>query len=94
MQIDTEIVKQVAANARLKLKEEEIKKLTIELNEILSAFQTLSEADTANTKPSFHPIEIKNIAREDVPEESVKQEEALSLSQHTKNGYFKGPKIL
>ena len=94
MDITPEIVKRVAANARLKLKEEEIKKFAAEMKDILDNFSKLAEVNTENTQPSFHPIPVKNIAREDKPEKSIDREEALSLTPHKKDKYFRGPKIL
>ncbi len=94
MNITPEFVKKVAVNARIKIKEEEAKEFAKEMSEILAAFEKLSELDTKDTEPSYHPITLKNITREDVVGESTKKEEALALTQHTKNGYFRGPKAI
>lgn len=93
MEITPEIVKQVANNARLKLKEEEIKKFVTELQEIFQKFEILQKADVKGVKPSFHPIELKNITRPDEPGECVNREDALNLTQHRTDKYFKGPKV-
>ena len=92
--ITREIVKKVSELAKLKLSEEEIEKFTKELEEIEKAFSKIQEVDTENIEPAFHPIEIKNVWREDVPEQSFSQEEALSNTEHKEKGYFKGPKII
>ena len=94
MDITPELVKRVAANARLKLKEEEIKKFAAEMKDILDNFSKLAEVNTQNTPPSFHPVPVKNIAREDKPEESIEREKALSLTPHKTDKYFRGPKTL
>ncbi|MEM3154038.1 MAG: Asp-tRNA(Asn)/Glu-tRNA(Gln) amidotransferase subunit GatC [Candidatus Woesearchaeota archaeon] len=94
MDITPELVKRVAANARLNLKEEEIKKFAAEMKDILAAFEKLAEVETTNVEPSFHPIPVKNVAREDKPEQCLDREKALSLTPHKKNTYFKGPKVL
>jgi len=94
MEITLELVKKVAENARLKLKEEELKKFAQEMKDILDTFAKLSEVDTTGVEPSFHPIPIKNVSREDEPQDCLKTEDALSLTPHHKNGYFRGPKIL
>ena len=42
-----------------------------------------------------HPIKgLKNVFREDVPWESLSNEEALKNAKHTKDGHFKAPRIL
>lgn len=94
MEITPELVKRVAANARLKLKEEEVKKFAAEMKEILANFEKLAEVNTDDVEPSFHPIPVKNVAREDKPGECLNREEALSLTPHKKDGYFRGPKVL
>ena len=43
------------------------------------------------TKPSFQPIPIKDIFREDVAKEPISQEKVLANTKHKENGYFKGP---
>ena len=94
MDITPELVKRVATNARLKLKEEEITHFAKEMQEILNAFATLQEVNTDKVEPSFHPIPVKNVAREDVPEPCLDREKALSLTPHRTDKYFKGPKAL
>lgn len=94
MKLDKELLKRVANNARLNLKESEIKEFLPQLKEILEAFSKLDKIRTDKVEPSFHPLEIKDVFREDIPGKSLSQEEALSLTKHKKNGYFKGPRAV
>ena len=94
MDINLDIVKKVAVNARLKLKEEELKKFADEMKDILDTFSKLSEVDTNNLAPSFHPVPVVNKTREDKVGECLNREEALELTPHHKDGYFRGPKVL
>ena len=94
MHITPEIVKKVAENARLNLKEDEVKKFAKEMQDILSVFEKLSEVNTQGVLPSFHPIPIKNISREDVPKQCLTREQALSLTKHKTETHFKGPKVV
>jgi len=89
-----EILENVAKNARLKLTEKEIKEFTLELEEVLKSFSILDKIDTKNVEPSFQPLEIKNVFREDIIKKSLSQEEALSNTKNKKDGYFKGPKAI
>ncbi len=93
MEITPELVKRVAANARLNLKEDEVKKFAAEMKEILATFEKLAEVKT-DVEPSFHPIPVKNVAREDKPEKCLDREEALALTPHKKDKYFRGPKTI
>lgn len=94
MEIDRKLLEHVAELARLKLSEEETNKFLPQLKEALEFFAKLKEVDTDNVKPSFQPVEIKNVMRDDKEEECLSQEEALSLTEHKKDGYFKGPKAI
>ena len=94
MEIDRKIIEHVANVARLKLTEEEIKKFLPQLKESLEFFSILQELDTKDVKPSFQPIEIKNVMREDEEKPCLSQDDALSLTEHKKEGYFKGPRSL
>lgn len=94
MEVDEVFVKRVARAARLNLSEEEIRTYPKQMKEVLDIFSIIDSAPTDEVKPSFHPIPLSNVAREDIPMEGFTQEEALSLSQHKKDGYFKGPKAI
>lgn len=94
MRVDNELIKHVAAIARLNLTEAEIKKFVPQLKEILNAFSEIDKVNTDNVKPSFQPVELRNMMREDKVEESLTQKEALKNSPATKDGYFKGPRAV
>ncbi len=94
MDITPDIVKKIASQARLNLSDDEIKQFMPQLKEILAVFSELDKIDTNNVQPSFHPIEIKNVSREDTVGICLSQDEALSLTPHKRNGYFRGPKTL
>lgn len=94
MKIDKELIKHVASVARLNLTKEEIDKFIPELKEVLEAFSKIAEVKVENIEPSFQPVELKNITREDKVEDSLKQEQALSNTKNKKDGYFKGPRAV
>lgn len=93
MDVTPELVRQVATNARLKLSDDEVKKFTLELKEILDNFAIIAQANTKDTPPSFHPIELKNIAADDEALPSIPRDDALNLTPHHTDRYFKGPKV-
>lgn len=94
MEIDRKLLEHVAEVARLKLTEKEIEKFLPQLKEALEFFSQLQEANTDNVKPSFQPVELRNVMRDDREKKCLSQEEALSLTEHKKDGYFKGPKAV
>lgn len=94
MKIDETLIKRVAANARLNLTDSEIKEFLPQLKEILDTFSKLNEINTDKIQPSFQPIELLNITREDNPKEGLTQEQALANTKHKKDGFFRGPKAI
>ena len=94
MDIDRKLLEHVAEVARLKLTEEEIRKFLPQLMEALEFFSQLQEVNTENVNPSFQPVEIKNVMREDEEKKCLSQDEALSLTEHKKDGHFKGPRAV
>jgi aspartyl-tRNA(Asn)/glutamyl-tRNA(Gln) amidotransferase subunit C len=91
--ITPETVKRVAHVARLKLSDQEIQKFSKDLEAMLGAFHDLENVDTKGVKPSFQPIETKNVLRKDTVERSLTQEQALSNTKNKEKGFFKGPKV-
>ncbi len=92
--IDRKTVEHVAKLARLRLREDEIKKFSEELSQIEKAFSKIKEVSTDKIEPSFQPLPLENIMREDVPEKSLSQEEALANAEHKEEKCFKGPKVV
>jgi len=88
------VVEKVAGIAKIHLTDAEKKKFEKDMKSILEAFGSLDKAKTDGVEPAFQPIPVKNVLREDVVEESLTQEEALSNTKHKENGYFKGPKVV
>jgi|TARA_B100002003_G_scaffold230305_1_gene240380 aspartyl-tRNA(Asn)/glutamyl-tRNA(Gln) amidotransferase subunit C len=94
MNVDEDLLRNVAKLARLKLTKEETITFLPQLNEVLDVFSKLEEVNTDNTKSSFQPVPLKNALREDKPTVCNTQEEVLKLTDHKKDGYFKGPKAV
>jgi len=94
MEIDEKLIKKVAALAKIELNEEEIKEFIPQFKDILTYFSKLDEIEVDSVEPSFHPIELKNVVREDKVEKSLSVEEAFKNTIHKKDGFFKGPRVI
>lgn len=94
VKVDKELIERVAQNARLNLTKREVEKFLPELKEVLEFFSKLDELNVDKEEPSFQPLEVKNVLREDKVTKCLTQEEALSNTKNKKDGYFKGPKVL
>lgn len=92
MKVDKDLITKVAKNARLNLSAKEVDDFIKEFDDILNHFSVLDEVNTKDVKPSFQPIPIKNVFREDKVGKCLSQEQALSNSANKKDGFFKGPK--
>jgi len=89
--IDSGMVRRVAEAARLNLTDEELERYQQQLKVILEAFRELDEVDTEGVEPSFHPILLEDVLREDKP--SKWSWDPLANSEHKEDGYFRGPRI-
>ncbi len=90
MQIDEELIRHIANSSKLNLTQQEIKKFAPQLKEVLDYFEKIKEFDSEGIEPSFHPIKVSDVLREDEEEPSLTQEDALRNAEQ-KDGYFKGP---
>ena len=93
-EISKDSVNDLLKLALLEVSEEEKKKLTAQLSDILTYFKKLDDLNTEGIEPTTHALDIKNVVRKDVPGKSLSNEEALKNSKHVKEGYFKAPRIL
>jgi aspartyl-tRNA(Asn)/glutamyl-tRNA(Gln) amidotransferase subunit C len=91
---DKKTVQKVAEVARLKLSESELEKFSKDLDSILEAFKSMQAADTRDAKPTFQPVGVKNVLRDDSVEKSLPQAEALKNARQREKGYFRGPRAV
>ena len=94
VKINKELIEHVAEIARLKLTDKEIEKFSKELKDIIDVFSKIDKVNAKNIETSLQPVELKNMLREDIEEKTFSQEDALSLTEHKKDGYFKGPRAV
>lgn len=94
MKITSEEVKHVAHLAKLNLSEEELVKMTGQLDNILSYVDKLDELDTTGIKPTTHVFSVSNAFREDVVVESLSQDEAVANAPQQNGESFIVPKII
>ena len=79
----------VAKLAKLTLTPNEIRKFQEQLSKIVDYISQLSEVDTSNYEPTSQTTGLENIFRTDeIKPVSFTQDEALSGSDKTHNGYF------
>jgi aspartyl-tRNA(Asn)/glutamyl-tRNA(Gln) amidotransferase subunit C len=91
MAITREDVLHVAALARLELTEDEIERLTVQLNDILAAVGKVSELDLSDVPPTSHPLAVVNALRPDEPSPSLPLEDVFANAPDREGDYFRVP---
>ena len=94
MKITTEEAKKIALLSRLEFSPEDLEKMRDSMNSILTYMEELNQYDTTDVAPTVHAVEQYNVMREDVPNTSFTNEEALMNAPDAEDGYFKVPKII
>lgn len=94
MSVKISDVEKIADLARLSIKNEEKEKFTKQFNLILDYFNKLNKIDTSNIEPLSHTLDLTNVFREDVVQESLPVEKALENAPDRMGNYFKVPKVI
>ncbi len=92
--ISKEQVKHVAHLARLAITEEEAEMFTTQLDAIIGFAEQLNELNTENIEPTSHVLNMKNVMREDVPEQGLNREEVMKNAPDHQDGQVRVPSIL
>lgn len=87
-------VDHVARLARLALTDEERERLRSQLPVILEHAERVQEVAAEEVPATSHPIPLRNVFREDEPEPTLSQDEALAGAPETEKGQFKVPRIV
>lgn len=92
--ISADNVKHIADLARIHLKEDEIKEITKNLEDILGYVNKLQKLDVAKVEPTSHVLPLKNVYREDIVKPSLSQKEVLKIAVEHAHGAFSVPKVI
>jgi len=91
MAISRDEVLHIARLARLALTDDEVERLTAELDKILEAVGIVAELDLADVPPTSHPLDLANVWDDDVPHDSLSVEDALANAPEVEDGLFRVP---
>jgi aspartyl-tRNA(Asn)/glutamyl-tRNA(Gln) amidotransferase subunit C len=97
VKISEQEVRYVADLANLKLSEEEVCRLSRDLDEILTHIDTLNELDVSNVQPMaqvLYESEETATLRADIERPTLGNEAALANAPLAGAGYFKVPKVI
>ncbi|HRN96198.1 MAG TPA: Asp-tRNA(Asn)/Glu-tRNA(Gln) amidotransferase subunit GatC [Candidatus Levybacteria bacterium] len=85
MKID---VKHIAKLANLEISVEEEAKFEKQLSEVLDMVGKLNEVDTTGVEETSQVTGLENVTREDIPKQSLSQDDTLSNASAQHNGLF------
>ena len=93
-EITPDVVSHLANLARIALTEEEIARLTGELEQIVESVAKVTAVATPDVPATSHPIPLGMVTRDDVVGATLTNEEALSGAPASEAGQFKVASIL
>lgn len=94
MEVNRELVNNLAHLSRLYFTDEEKQELEHDLQRMISFVEKLNEVDTKDIKPLQHMSNEINVFREDEIKGSATREEALQNAPATNGVFFKVPKVI
>ncbi|MFM8635670.1 MAG: Asp-tRNA(Asn)/Glu-tRNA(Gln) amidotransferase subunit GatC [Planctomycetia bacterium] len=94
MSLSRQVVAKVASLARLALSQDELDTMTSQLGSIVGFVSQLEQLDTASVDPLAHPLDAKNVFRDDVVKPSLTTEQALQSAPRHDGQCFLVPAVL
>jgi aspartyl-tRNA(Asn)/glutamyl-tRNA(Gln) amidotransferase subunit C len=92
--LTTSDVARLGALARIRLTESELQQLAPQLEVILQAVATVSEAVGPDTPATSHAVPLTNVFRADEVEPSLPPAAVLAAAPSVEDGRFRVPRIL
>jgi aspartyl-tRNA(Asn)/glutamyl-tRNA(Gln) amidotransferase subunit C len=90
-EISRDLLLHVAHLARLELREEELARLEVQLNDILAAVSKVAELDLDDVPPTSHPLDVVNVWEADEPRPCLTVEDALANAPDRDGDFFRVP---
>jgi len=90
-EISRELLLHVAHLARLELRDDELARLEVQLNDILAAVSKVAELDLSDVPATSHPLDVVNVWEDDVPRPCLSVEDALANAPERDGDFFKVP---
>ncbi|HJS17725.1 MAG TPA: Asp-tRNA(Asn)/Glu-tRNA(Gln) amidotransferase subunit GatC [Anaerolineales bacterium] len=93
IQVDENLVKEIAALARLDLTNEETAMFVSQFRDILDYVSILNDVDTEDVPPAYLSTANRSVMREDQVEDSVPTDEFLANAPQSKDDYVLIPRV-
>ena len=92
--LSEKLVRDIVYLSRIHLNDDEVKRLTKDLEGILQYVEKLQKLNVDQTAPTSHVLPLKNVFREDVVRPSLSQSEATKMAVAKHRGSFKVPQVI
>ncbi len=92
--ISAAAVAKVAKLARLDVTDEELGRMTVQLDGMLEHFADIDALDLATVEPMTQPYPLVNVLRPDVVRPCLDREEVLAAAPAAEDGRFRVPPII
>jgi aspartyl-tRNA(Asn)/glutamyl-tRNA(Gln) amidotransferase subunit C len=92
--IKPEEVREIATLARLRLTDQEVDRMTVDLDAILGYVDALKDLDTQNVEPMTHAVPFDCPLRPDLVEPSLPLDQALRNAPRREGSFFQVPRII
>jgi aspartyl-tRNA(Asn)/glutamyl-tRNA(Gln) amidotransferase subunit C len=93
-EITPDLVRHLGVLARIRLSDEEVERLTGQLDVIVDNIAKVSQVATPDVVATSHPIALQNVFRPDEVGETLTHEQALQNAPDSNDGRFRVTAIL
>lgn len=94
MSISNEETLHIAKLSKLEFSDDKLEKMSKDLSEIVDFANTLAGVNVDGVKPTAHILDIKNVFKKDVAQESYKREDILKNAPEAQGGCVSVPKVV
>ena len=92
--LSPEVVAHVARLACLDLTGEELALYTAQLADVLEHAADVEALELDDVQPTYHPLPIVNVLRDDEPRPGLDRDEVLAMAPEAEDGRFRVPRIM
>ena len=94
MKVDNVLIDHLANLSRLSFDSQSKNKMKSDLIKMLNFVRKLETVDTEKIEPLVYLSDERNVLRNDIVKNQIKQEEALSNAPEKDSDYFRIPKVI
>jgi aspartyl-tRNA(Asn)/glutamyl-tRNA(Gln) amidotransferase subunit C len=94
LSVDSDTVRRIAHLARIRLEDDRIEPMRVELNTILAFVEQLEEVDTQNVEPMTSVVATKMRLRPDIVTDGGISEDVIANAPASEDGFFMVPRVV